>query len=64
MNKVTSIFTVIDYKTGAEVQEEVTGAGEGAIRFLRRKFPRFTKYVLEGFNINGVFKPLSIYTRY
>lgn len=62
MKKVTSIYTVIDYKTGAEVQEEVTGAGEGAIRYLRKKFPRFTKYVLEGFNIDGVFKPLGIYS--
>lgn len=58
--EISTIFTVIDYKTGISYEEEIEGVGEGAIQFLRKQYPRFTKIVIEGFNINGVFSPVRI----
>lgn len=58
--EISSIFTVTDYKSGASVEEEITGSGLGAIRFLRKQYPRFTKFVLNGFVVNGVFKKLNL----
>lgn len=58
--EIVSIFTVTDFKTGKVVEEAIIGDGQNAIRYLRKQYPRFTKFVLDGFEIDGVFYPLKI----
>lgn len=58
MNEITSVFTVTDYRTGKSDQVTVSGVGQPTISFLRREYPRHTKFVLDGFEINGNFVPL------
>ena len=56
--EIVSIFTVISYKTGKELQEAIVDSGQDAIKWLRTQYPRHTKFVLEGFEIDGQFFPL------
>lgn len=60
MNEIVSIFTVTDLKTKEQFQEAITGDGQSAISFLRKQYSPFTRFVLEGFEINGKFKKLYI----
>lgn len=60
---VTSVFTVVDYKTKEESRWEVDGCGQKAINHLRKDFPRFSKFVLDGWNIDENFVPLKINSR-
>ena len=57
-NEIVSIFTVTDYKTGKQYEEAIVGDGQKAIKALRSMYPRHTKFVLEGFEINGTFVQL------
>lgn len=59
---IVSVFDVVDFKTGATTTQGVTGAGQESIKTLRKAFPRFTKFVLKGFQIDGVFKKLNLAT--
>ena len=64
--EVVSIFTVTNYKTGEQIEEAIIGElfdGQAAIRTVRSLYPRHTKFVLEGFEINGTFTPLYIKNR-
>ncbi len=59
--EVVSIFTVTDYKTGKRVEEAIIGDlhdTQMAIKAVRSLYPRHTKFVLDGFEINGTFVPL------
>lgn len=58
-NEIVSVYEVTDYKTGKRERVHVEGDGEETIRFLRKEYPRFTKFVLEGFEINGSFVHLK-----
>ena len=58
--EIVSIFTVTELKTGKQIEEAIIGCGQEAIRYLRKQYPRFTKFVLDGFEIDGVFYPLSL----
>ncbi len=58
--KIASIFTVVDYKTKEESRWEYPGYAQDAIRAARKDFPRFSKFVLEGFDIDGNYVPLII----
>lgn len=58
---VTSVFIVTEYKTTKKQKVEVEGYGQETINALRREYPRFTKFVLEGFNIGGKFKKVRIW---
>ncbi len=58
--EILSIFTVTEYKTGKQTEAMVAGDGQSAISQLRKNYPRHTKFVLEGFDIDGKFKPLYI----
>lgn len=58
--ELVSIYTVTDFKTGKQFEEAPIGAGQEAINSLRKEYPRFTKFVLEGFEINGKFVPLNL----
>lgn len=62
--EVVSIFTVTEYRTGNNWEEAILGDGQKAIKYLRSKYPRHTKFVLEGFEINGTYSPLYIKNRY
>jgi hypothetical protein len=58
--EITSIFIVTDYKTGKQEEVTVTGSGQDAIKVLVKEYPRHTKFVLDGFEIDGDYKPLYI----
>ena len=58
--EVFSIFIVTEYKTGERWEEAVKGHSQEAISKLRGLYPRFSKFVLDGFEIDGNFTPLYI----
>lgn len=62
--EIVSIFAVTSYKTGITKEEAIEGCGQDAIRWLRKQYPRHTKFVLDGFELDGVFVPLYIKNRY
>lgn len=62
--EIVSIFTVTDYKTGKQYEEAINGDGQKAIKAARSLYPRHTKFVLDGFEIDGVFVPLRLKNRY
>lgn len=62
--EIVSIFTVSEYRTGKHWEEAIIGSGQKAIKFLRTKYPRHTKFVLDGFEIDGTFIPLEIKNRH
>lgn len=53
-----SVFLVTDYKTGKQMREFIEGTGQEVVKILRREYPRFSKFVLEGFEIDGNMYPL------
>jgi hypothetical protein len=63
-NEINSIYTVTELATGIQYEHTMIGDGQKAISNLRKKYPRFTKFVLEGFEINGKFIPLNLNRRY
>lgn len=58
--EIISIFTVTVFKTGKQMEEAIIGDGQTAIRYLRKQYPRYTKFVLAGFEIDGAFYPLKL----
>lgn len=58
--EVNSIFVVTLPVTGKQEEITVSGYGQSAINFLRKKYPRFTKFLLEGFEINGYLYPMDL----
>lgn len=60
--EIISNFTVTDFKTGKQFHEAIEGSGQEAIEFLRKEYPKFTKFVLNGFEIEGKFKKLDLRT--
>ncbi len=58
--EIISIFTVTVFKTGKQMEEAIIGDGQTAIRYLRKQYPRYTKFVLDGFEIDGAFYPLKL----
>jgi hypothetical protein len=58
--EISSVFTVTDFKTGKSYSEEIQGSGQEPIKFLRGKYPKFSKFVLEGFSIDGNFKYVDL----
>lgn len=66
-HEVVSIFTVTNYKTGEQIEEAIIGDlydTQMAIKAVRSLYPRHTKFVLDGFEINGKFVPLWIKNRH
>lgn len=62
--EIVSVFTVTNFKTGEQFEEPIHGSGQEAIKWLRTQYPRHTKYVLEGFEVDGKFMPLYIKNRH
>ena len=58
--QIVSVYEVTDYRTGKRELVSVEGDGQPAIRFLRKEYPRHTKFVLEGFEIDGNFVYLKL----
>jgi hypothetical protein len=58
MKQVDSVFLVITKEKRQEVT--VSGCGQETITFLRKEYPRYTKFILEGFKINGKFVPVKL----
>lgn len=61
-NEIVSVFIITDRRTGKMEQVTVNGDGQKPIAFLRKEYPRYTKFVLDGFEINGNFIPLDLRT--
>ena len=57
--QIVSHYEVTDYKTGKRERVFISGDGQTAARFIRKQYPKFTKFVLEGFEIDNVFFPLK-----
>lgn len=61
--EVSSVFTVTTFVKGSNPKKEevtVSDYGQSGIAFLRKQYPKFTKFVLEGFEINGNFISLNL----
>ena len=58
--KISSVFRVTDYKTKEVTRWEIEGYDQQGISRIRKDFPRFSKFVLEGFSIGENFVPLKI----
>ena len=43
-----------------QIEEAIIGCGQEAIRYLRKQYLKFTKFVLDGFEIDGQFFPLQL----
>ena len=56
---IASVYEVTDLKTGKRERVFIEGDGQAAARFIRNEYPRFTKFVLEGFEIDGTFVALK-----
>lgn len=63
-HEIVSIFTVTDLATGETYEEAINGEGQKPINYLRKKYGRFIKYVLDGFEINERFFPLQLKNKY
>lgn len=60
--KTTTIFTVTDYNTNEVFEEAIEGDVNEAIDFLRNEYPKFSKIVLRGFEVDDKFFPLDLET--
>ncbi len=58
--EVNSIYIITLPFTGKTDEMRVTGSGQNSINFLRKKYPKFTKFVLEGFEIDGYLYPIDL----
>ena len=61
---VSSIFVIENYETKEKEKLEVTGTGDETITFVRKRYPKFSRIVLRGFNINGVFQNVKLRKRF
>lgn len=61
--EIVSVFTVTEFKTGKQYEEFIMGDGQDAANEVAKSYSRYTKIVLEGFEIDGEFKPLYIKAR-
>lgn len=57
---IKSIFSITIYKTGEQFEEIVNGCGQSVVSTVMSKYPRHSKVVLDGFEINNNFVPLRI----
>jgi len=62
-NEISSVYIVTDYRTGKRNEEVVKGDGQEAANAVRVNYPRHTKFVLDGFEINGNYVPLYFKNR-
>jgi len=53
--QLATIYKVVGFKTNKAERVTVSGIGQEPITYLRKEYPKFTKFILEGFSINGKF---------
>lgn len=58
--EIESIFVLTDQRTQNREEVRVSGPAGEAIKFLRLEYPKRTKFVFEGHDIDGNWKPLKI----
>jgi hypothetical protein len=58
--EVNTVFEVTEYKTGDMYEHVYQGYGQKAITEVRKEYPRHSKFVLLGFEFDGIFKPVRI----
>lgn len=61
---INSVFIVTDLKEKKSFKVEVEGAGQPSVLAVRKQFPKFSRFVLKGFVIDGVFRKLKIRRRW
>jgi hypothetical protein len=62
MNEFISVFKVTDFFSKKSYMINIKGFGDESIQHLRKEYPKFSKFVLKGFNINGTFVELNLKT--
>jgi hypothetical protein len=60
--KQTTIFTVTDHETNEIFEEAIEGDVNEAVDFLRKEYPRYSKIVIKGFEIEDNFFPIDLET--
>jgi hypothetical protein len=51
--EIVSIWTVTNFRTKEVFEEAIDGDGMVGIKFLRSEYPRYSKFVLEGYEVDG-----------
>lgn len=62
--EIVTIFAVTEFRTGKQYEEAILGDGQKAAKAVRLMYPRHTKFVIQGFEINGEFKPIRLKSKY
>ncbi len=57
---INSIFTVVDSKSKKREQVTIEGTGQETVKSLRSHYPKFSRVILLGFEINGKFKKARV----
>lgn len=60
--KQTTIFAVTDYETNETFEEAIEGDVNEAIDFLRKEYPKYSKIVIKGFELDEKFLPIDLET--
>jgi hypothetical protein len=60
--KQTTIFTVTDHETNETFEEAIEGDINEAVDFLRKEYPRYSRIVIKGFEIEEKFFPIDLET--
>lgn len=58
--ELSTVYKVVTFKTGKVEEVTVTGIGQEPIIYLRKEYPKFTRFFLKGFNINSKFVELKL----
>lgn len=61
--EISTTFRITDFKTKEEFEEEVDGTGQEAAKHIRSLYPRFSKIVLMGFQVDGRYIPPNFRTQ-
>lgn len=56
------VFVVTDYETNEVFEEVIEGNANDAVEFLRKEYPKYSKFVLKGFETEGNFIPVDLET--
>jgi hypothetical protein len=60
--EILSMYEVYEAKTGKVFEEAIEDVGQGAIEYLRKQYPRYSRFVLTGFEIDGKFRKLQLWS--
>lgn len=63
MQEIFSIFTITERNGKIYEGEAIEGFGQDVMKWIRKQYPRYTKFVLEGYEIGGTFRGLYMRTK-